>query len=88
MKRKAIAVALGLATEAIFTAIAARGFGPCGPGSVPAWIWTGVHLPALALLLLPVGEGLGMALALLIYGLVFAALWYIAFLKPTRAALD
>jgi hypothetical protein len=89
MKRKAVAVALGLATEALFTAMAAPGFGPCGPGALPACIWMSVHLPALAAFcVLPGGEGLAMAVALLVYGLVFAALWYIAFLKPTRAGLD
>jgi hypothetical protein len=83
LKRKAIALALGVASEGIFTAVAMRGFGPCGASGVMASIWFGVHLPALLLLML-LNETIGTILVLSTYSILFASLWYLGFLKPAR----
>jgi hypothetical protein len=85
MKRKAIALSLGIASEGLFTAVCARGIGPCGPTGALSTIWLVAHIPAFVLMqALHLNDSLAIVAGFALSAFAFASLWYIALLKPVR----
>lgn len=83
MKRFFFAVGLGALSEGLFAIIGlARGWEPCGPGSIGGMFWFFIHAPALALMeALRVKEPKSLYVIFTLYSLIWASLWHLGLRK-------
>src|SRR6185295_14122088 len=76
-RAKVSALAMGLATEGLFTAFGLHRIGPCGPASMFSMIWFLAHIPGFFVVnALHIGESASMAAVFASYSFLFAVAWY------------
>lgn len=82
-----IAIGFGVSTEALLAVLGfARGWGPCGPGSIGGVIWFFIHAPAFALMeTLRVREPMSLYVIFTMYSLLWASLWHFGLRKRIRS---